>query len=368
MVVCSLGNRGKLMVHTEMLMAVMPQHQEKIQRLAVLADHERLPTVTVVGKYNHGKSSLLNTLVGQEHFAVADKRQTRYLERIEADGVCWLDAPGLDADIQSEDDAYAHQAAWLEGDIRLFVHAVREGELDAAERALIEQLHGDQQSSQRAVFFVLSQIDQAASDEALEEIKSSLQGQIKDLPLLPVSVMRYQRGKELGQALFIEKSGVPQLQAALKKALAQVPTAREKEKNYLHTLLTRELEAMIKAQEIQVHELQEQAKHDEQSFAQELTAVLEQAALDLHEIMQEPEVDPALDPGTIDDLYRVTAGKIERSKIQNAYSRVCIHIRGVLTRHGVVGLPKQQQPGTKSLESAQNVRGGSRSAAFIPRF
>src|SRR5690625_7808212 len=67
--------------------------------------------------------------------------------------------------------------------------------------------------------------------------------------------------------------------------------------------------------------------------------------------MQEPEVDEALDPGSIDDVYKVTAGKIERSKIQNAYSRVCIHIRGVLTRHGVVALPKQQQTGAKGLDT-----------------
>src|SRR5690625_7496743 len=67
--------------------------------------------------------------------------------------------------------------------------------------------------------------------------------------------------------------------------------------------------------------------------------------------MQEPEVDEALDPGSIDDVYKVTAGKIDRSKIQNAYSRVCIHIRGVLTRHGVVALPKQEQTSAKGLDT-----------------
>src|SRR5690625_7249477 len=67
--------------------------------------------------------------------------------------------------------------------------------------------------------------------------------------------------------------------------------------------------------------------------------------------MQEPESDPALDPGTIGDVYKVTAGKIERSKIQNAYSRACIHIRSVLTRHGVVALPQAQQTGAKGLDT-----------------
>src|SRR5699024_11841545 len=104
--------------------------------MQLLMDQQRLPTITVVGKYNHGKSSLLNALVGETHFAVADKRQTRCLERAVADGVCWLDAPGLDADIRSEDDAHAHQAAWLEGDVRLCFHAAHGWDIVCAQHTL----------------------------------------------------------------------------------------------------------------------------------------------------------------------------------------------------------------------------------------
>lgn len=339
------------MFDTDMLMGVLPHYQEKIERLAILADQDRLPTITVVGKYNHGKSSLLNALVGQSHFAVADKRQTRALERIEANGICWLDAPGLDADIQFQDDAHAYQATWLEGDIRLFVHAAREGELDAAERELLQQLLADKKDTHRAVLFVLSQADQAASDEALESIKQTLQSQVEGLEPIVVSAVRYQRGIEREQELFIEKSGVPQLQAVLDQAIQQVPSARDKEREFLHGFLIQQLESMIEAQKEQMQSLKKQAENDEHAFTEELQAVLEQAAVDLHDIMQEPEVDDALDPGSIDDVYRVTAGKIERSKIQNAYSRVCIHIRGVLTRHGVVALPKQMQTGAKGLDT-----------------
>ncbi|WP_404989833.1 GTPase [Caballeronia sp. LZ029] len=44
-------------------------------RLDILLGHEE-PIVTVIGKYNHGKSRLLNELIGQEAFAVADRRET----------------------------------------------------------------------------------------------------------------------------------------------------------------------------------------------------------------------------------------------------------------------------------------------------
>jgi len=343
------------MINKDILITVLPQYQEKIKRMHVLIDPERLPTITVVGKYNHGKSSLLNTLVGETHFAVADKRQTRELERIEADGVCWLDAPGLDADVQTEDDAHAHRAAWLESDIRLFVHAAREGELDAAERALLSELLVDEKNSHRAVFIVLSQADQVSDEKLLNSIKSSVQEQVGSIRPIAVSTTRYQRGIEREQALFVEKSGIPQLRTALAKAIMHVPEKRQAEKERLYESLSNALNSLIQTQNEKVKTLKEQAIQQEQAFTAELQGVLEQAAVDLHDIMQEPDVDEALDPGTIDDIYRVTAGKIERSKIQNAYSRVCIHIRGVLTRHGVVGLPQQQQTGAKGLDTVMVV-------------
>src|SRR5690625_712649 len=343
------------MINKDILITVLPQYQEKIKRMHVLIDPERLPTITVVGKYNHGKSSLLNTLVGETHFAVADKRQTRELERIEADGVCWLDAPGLDADVQTEDDAHAHRAAWLESDIRLFGHAAREGELDAAERALLSELLVDEKNSHRAVFIVLSQADQVSDEKLLNSIKSSVQEQVGSIRPIAVSTTRYQRGIEREQALFVEKSGIPQLRTALANAIMHVPEKRQAEKERLYESLSNALNSLIQTQNEKVKTLKEQAIQQEQAFTAELQGVLEQAAVDLHDIMQEPDVDEALDPGTIDDIYRVTAGKIERSKIQNAYSRVCIHIRGVLTRHGVVGLPQQQQTGAKGLDTVMVV-------------
>src|SRR5699024_2733048 len=225
------------MINKDVLINVLPQYQDEIKRMHVLADLDRLPTITVVGKYNHGKSSLLNALVGETHFAVADKRQTRCLERAVADGVCWLDAPGLDADIRSEDDAHAHQAAWLEGDVRLFVHAAREGELDAAEQNLLLRLIQDEKDSQRAVIFVLSQSDQVASDDVLTGIISNIQAQAPEVKSIEVSAMRYQRGVERKQPLFIEKSGVPELQDCLSEAIAQVPANRQIEKDYLFKFL-----------------------------------------------------------------------------------------------------------------------------------
>jgi hypothetical protein len=40
-------------------------------------------------------------------FSVADRRETVALAECLHEGVCWLDAPGLDADVHTEDDDHA---------------------------------------------------------------------------------------------------------------------------------------------------------------------------------------------------------------------------------------------------------------------
>jgi hypothetical protein len=72
----------------------------------------RVQTIRAGTKYNHGKSRLLNELIGGNTFAVADKRETVKLSASVHQGVRWLDAPGLDADVGTEDDRQALHAAW----------------------------------------------------------------------------------------------------------------------------------------------------------------------------------------------------------------------------------------------------------------
>lgn len=63
--------------------AVLPDHAAEISRLQYLLADARLPVVSVIGKYNHGKNSLLNALVAREQFAVSDARETTVLSYVE---------------------------------------------------------------------------------------------------------------------------------------------------------------------------------------------------------------------------------------------------------------------------------------------
>src|SRR3546814_19830606 len=94
------------------VLAVFPCKGRAIARLARLSDPVgrcEAPVVTVVGKYNHGKSRLLNELLGDDAFVVADRRATTPLSAYRCQGMRWLDAPGLASAVNIADDTLAEE-------------------------------------------------------------------------------------------------------------------------------------------------------------------------------------------------------------------------------------------------------------------
>jgi GTPase len=205
--------------------AVLPDQVAEISRLQYLLAEARLPVVSVIGKYNHGKSSLLNALVEHEQFAVSDARETTVLSYFEHEGVRWLDTPGLDADVAGEDDREAMNGAWQQSDIRLFVHCVREGEFDQSESEMIDALQRDASDSGRQTLIVLTQIEQV-EEQALANVQASIRKQAPTLSIIPVSAHRYLQGLQSGSALKVKKSGVKALRQALQTALDDVSQTR----------------------------------------------------------------------------------------------------------------------------------------------
>ncbi|CAD6559600.1 GTPase Era [Paraburkholderia hiiakae] len=219
---------------------LLPERAADAARFAQLADAGKLPVVTVLGKFNHGKSTLLNELIGQGVFAVSDVRQTTDLDAFDQEGVRWLDAPGLDADVQIEDDRRALRGSWEEADIRLFVHSAREGELDGSEKALLAQLAAEAAHSRREVLVVITQIEEVG-EETLADILRIIKQQAASLEILPVSAIRYRRGREGGKPLLIEKSGMLALKDRIAHAVRQVFSARAEERRMTGILLRAQL-------------------------------------------------------------------------------------------------------------------------------
>lgn len=335
---------------TNDVVTVLPNRADDMARLETLLEDSE-PIVTVIGKYNHGKSRLLNELIGRDTFAVADKRETVKLSDSVHHGVRWLDAPGLDADVGTEDDRHAFHAAWLKSDIRLFVHAAKEGELDAKELALLAELCADADRTKRQTLFVLSQVDQLVDDVELQKVSHTIGAQVPGIAPYAISSTRHRKGLEDGKKLLLEKSGMPSLRVELDVALARVPTARAHETALLFGEVREDLKQLLTGHEQSLEALNQTQRQQGLDFAQGLETVIDKVSGDIEVMLNALGVDNAAVPDSAKDVYAITAGKLERAHIQIAYSRACIEIDGFLAGHGVVGLPSEQETVVRALNS-----------------
>jgi hypothetical protein len=262
-----------------------------------------------------------------------------------------MDAPGLDADVATADDAHALRAIWLESDIRLFVHAAKEGELDASERTLLTSLRSDGKRTGRQTLFVLSQVDQLADDRQFDEVMRVIEAQVPALGMHPVSSTRYRQGIEGDKALLRARSGIPELQRSLAQAASRVPQARVFEATWRWDSVHAELNASSDARSALLDGLRARRSEQRERFDGDLAAVLEKVAIDIQAVLDVPGPDHSLTPDSFADQFKVTPGKLERNRLQVAYSRACIEINAILIRHGVTELPLVQQTAVRSLDN-----------------
>lgn len=222
------GNVDKIMAA---LVKRFPQHRDAALRLARLAD-ETLPTVVVLGHYNHGKSSLLNALIGEDCFAVSNKRETVNVKAHDHAGIRWVDTPGLDADISGEDDRKALDAASQEADLRVLVHAADLGELDRNEAAMAANLIEEQQASGRAFLLALTRVDKVSADDRAA-IMAAIQAQAPGASILAVSSHLGVRGRKENKPRLAALGNLDALQAEISQAVKATDAKREAERSRL---------------------------------------------------------------------------------------------------------------------------------------
>lgn len=195
-------------------------------RLAEInADSSKVHIINA-GIMNHGKSSLLNSLMDAEVFAVQDVRQTvenkteRWL-----DDVYLTDTPGLEA--ENVDDATAF-AAYRRANLIIFVHNVNVGELHKNELDAINKikaLFNNDDFFWKHFCLVLTFKDsdsggsniEAIRNKTLDDIKANCGG--KSFAVFVVSNTRYKKGRAENKSKLVELSGILELRDHLQQNL-----------------------------------------------------------------------------------------------------------------------------------------------------
>ena len=194
-------------------------------RLAEIDADSQSVNIINAGIMNHGKSSLLNSLIDAEIFEVQDIRQT-----VENKTECWFDdvyltdTPGLAA--EEIDDAAAY-AAYRRANFILFVHKTEVGELHKNEIDAINKIKSffnDDNFFWQHFSLVLTSLDAYAKDTAsldaireksLTDILTNCGG--AGFPVFIVSNTRYQKGVAENKPKLVELSGIPELKSYLQE-------------------------------------------------------------------------------------------------------------------------------------------------------
>ena len=181
-------------------------------------------TITCMGLYNHGKSTLLNVLIKDfkhETFKTADVRETSTNKMVQYGNIKFVDTPGLNAN--KNDDKRVMDAV-KESDINLFVHTVTTGEFVEKEIEFLNNIKKHWENPQKFIdrtIFVVSRVDKANNEQDIANTVEKMSQQIIEIfdsipTIIPVSAIRYTKGKLENKKLMIKKSNIEVLEKSLK--------------------------------------------------------------------------------------------------------------------------------------------------------
>ena len=261
--------------------------KEDIQSLEIMKKSisESMITITCVGLYNHGKSTLLNVLIKDfeyKTFKTADARETTLNKEVIYNDIKYIDTPGLNA--QEKDDKKVMEVI-QKSDITLFVHTVTTGELNKAEVDFLVKIQKHWKNPQEFInrtIFVLSRIDGIGNYEDIENTKNKMQSQIKDIfdivpMIVPVSSEDYKEGMLHNEKELIDESNIKILEEKIdffknKFQEAIIKTKRERLNNKYNELISK-LTRKLKDKEEEIKSLRAKQINIVEEFDNDVTKI-----------------------------------------------------------------------------------------------
>ncbi len=185
--------------------------------------------VVNAGRMNHGKSSLLNSLLDRPAFKTADIRETKVQKQEKFfDNVYVIDTPGLDANDSDDKEAFA---VYKKANYIIFVHNPKIGEMHSNELKHIAEIIKIMPSPDYfwQHFCLVLTFSEELETEQVATIKKQCIDSIRmelnasEFKVVLVSNSRYQKGKqetdEKKKRVFIAKSGIEELRNYIKGSI-----------------------------------------------------------------------------------------------------------------------------------------------------
>ena len=260
--------------------------KEELDSIEVLkkAIKESNILVTCMGLYNHGKSTLLNTLIKDfEHktFKTADVRETAQNKKVVYEDIIFVDTPGLNA---KDYDNKRVMDAVKESDINLFVHNVSTGEFTKVEVDFLQNIKKHWKNPKEFIertLFVLSRTD-TASEEDVESTKKRVQQQIQEIfgasaTIVGVSAKSYTKGMLEDKKLLVKKSNVDTLQNILmdlKNAYKSLIVTTKKERlERIYDNLINNLNSKVQTNKLEISQSQRELQRLEDGFNSDISNI-----------------------------------------------------------------------------------------------
>lgn len=175
------------------------------------------PTFIIYGDYNCGKSTLLNSLFGDERAEMGDKVTTKKVHSYEYKGFIIYDTPGLSATI---DDDKVTSEQLLKSEIVLFVLSNDNIEVNSVYEKVAIVL-----KSKKPILIVVNnkagiELNGIENEKICQKIISNLQSKIANLDadnckIISINAKSALKGKLENKKLLLENSGYPRFEKTI---------------------------------------------------------------------------------------------------------------------------------------------------------
>jgi len=251
---------------------------------------EDIITISCVGLYNHGKSTLLNALIKDfdlKTFKTADARETTSNKSIIYKNIKYVDTPGLNA--QEKDDQKVMKAIQT-SDITLFVHTLTAGELNKKEVEFLDAIKKNWKDSQELIertLFVLTRTDKVTRHEDIANTENKVKEQIQTIFQSPAVIIStsskdYIEGMLHDEGELIVESNIQLLEEKIsllaKKSMQAIKATKTERFESKYWELYQKLDFKMESYESKIVQLREKQKKQRDSFQKAIESTEETLA------------------------------------------------------------------------------------------